>query len=526
MKAKKYFTNIRILIFIAVLLMAVIAIHPIPNNQGVVIRSVEKNSSAALAGIESPNPKTAPMSKEKIIQINNIAINNEQEYHEYVSSLETGRKITVKTNRDLYKLEVKEEEKGNPSLGMSVYNAPSTNIRKGIDLQGGTRVLLKPEEEISQKDMEILLENMKQRLNIYGLSDIVVRSSSDLSGNQYVLVEIAGVNEEEVKELLAKQGKFEAKISNNTVFRGGEDIKYVCRSADCSGIDPYGGCQQIQETGDWVCRFRFAITLSQEAAEKQANLTENLEVIMENNKEYLNESLELYLDNELVDTLRIGADLRGKAITDIAISGSGTGANQQEAMINSLKEMKRLQTILITGSLPVKLDIVKTDALSPSLGQEFVENAFLVGLIAILVVGAVIFIRYREWKVTLLMMAMVVSEIIIILGVAAIIGWNIDLAAIAGIIIVAGSGVDHLIVITDETLGKENEYTSWKERAKRAIFIIMGAFFTTFVAMIPLLRAGAGLLKGFALTTMIRVSIGFLVTRPTYAKIIEFLMKD
>ncbi len=525
MKAKKYFTNIRILIFLAVFLMAVIAIHPIPNNQGVVIRSVEKNGSAALAGIESPNPKTAPMSKEKIIQINNVPINNEQDYHEYVSSLEEGRKITVKTNLELYKLEVKKDKEGNPTLGINVYNAPSTNIRKGIDLQGGTRVLLKPEEKISQRDMEILIANMKQRLNIYGLSDIVVRSSSDLSGNQYVLVEIAGINEEEVKELLAKQGKFEAKISNNTVFRGGDDIKYVCRSADCSGIDPYGGCQQTQE-GEWFCRFRFSITLSQDAAERQANLTENLEVIMENNEEYLNESLELYLDNELVDTLRIGADLKGKAVTDIAITGSGTGANQQDAMINSLKEMKRLQTILITGSLPVKLDIVKTDALSPSLGQEFLENAFLVGLIAILVVGTVIFIRYRKWKVTLLMMAMVASEIIIILGVAAIIGWNIDLAAIAGIIIVAGSGVDHLIVISDETLGKENAYSSWKERAKRAIFIIMGAFFTTFVAMIPLLRAGAGLLKGFALTTMIGISIGFLVTRPTYAKIIELLMKD
>ena len=190
--------------------------------------------------------------------------------------------------------------------------------------------------------------------------------------------------------------------------------------------------------------------------------------------------------------------------------------------------MKRLQTILITGSLPVSLDIVKTDSLSPSLGKEFLDNAFLIGLIAILVVGSVVFVRFKDWKVTLAMMTMVGSEVVIILGAAALIGWNIDLAAIAGIIIAVGSGVDHLIIISDETLGKEKGefFVNWKEKVKRALFIIMGAYLTTVFAMIPLLRAGAGLLKGFALTTIIGVSIGVLITRPTYAKIIEILKKD
>ncbi len=524
MKIKKIFKNTRVLIFLAVLLMAIIAIHPNPNNEGVTIRNVEKNSSADIGGIKSPTPDTAPMSKEKIIAINNVQIKDEQDYYDYLTTLKPLRTVTLKTNKALYKLETKADAEGNVDLGLKVYNAPTTNIRKGIDLQGGTRVLLKPEEKVSQDDMDMLLASMKQRLNIYGLSDVVVRTANDLSGNQYILVEIAGVNEEEVKELLAKQGKFEAKIKNETVFIGGKDIVYVCRSADCSGIDPNTGCSQYED--GWSCRFRFSISLSQEAAEKQAELTKDLEVVIENNQEYLNESLELYLDNELVDTLKIGSDLKGKPVTDIAISGPGFGTSQQDAIIDSLKNMKRLQTILITGSLPVKLDIAKTDALSPSLGKEFLNNAFLIGLIAVIVVGAIVLIRYREWKVTLSMMIMVASEIIIILGVAALIGWNIDLAAIAGIIIVVGSGVDHLIVISEETLRGEEFAVNWKERIKRALFIIMGAYLTTVVAMIPLLRAGAGLLKGFALTTIIGASIGFLVTRPTYAKIVEILLKD
>jgi len=44
--------------------------------------------------------------------------------------------------------------------------------------------------------------------------------------------------------------------------------------------------------------------------------------------------------------------------------------------------------------------------------------------------------------------------------------------------------------------------------------------------MIPLLWAGAGLLKGFALTTVAGASFGVLIARPAYAAIIEHLMKD
>ena len=197
---------------------------------------------------------------------------------------------------------------------MRVSEAPTTNIRKGLDLQGGIRVLLQPEKPVSVSDMGILLENMAQRLNVYGLSDIVVKEAKDLSGNQYVTVEIAGVNEEEVKDLIAKQGKFEAFIGNTTVFRGGKnDITYVCRTADCSGIDPNVGCSVAQDNL-WYCRFRFSITLAPEAADRQAAATGDLQVVQgQGDDNYLSEPLLLYLDNKEVDRLNIGAELKGQA---------------------------------------------------------------------------------------------------------------------------------------------------------------------------------------------------------------------
>ena len=44
---------------------------------------------------------------------------------------------------------------------------------------------------------------------------------------------------------------------------------------------------------------------------------------------------------------------------------------KEEAYKDAQNEMKNLQTILITGSLPYQLEIVKLDTISPSLGESF-----------------------------------------------------------------------------------------------------------------------------------------------------------
>jgi preprotein translocase subunit SecD len=189
--------------------------------------------------------------------------------------------------------------------------------------------------------------------------------------------------------------------------------------------------------------------------------------------------------------------------------------------------MKRLQTVLITGSLPVQLDIVRVDTISPILGQQFLNNALLIGAVAILAVALVVFLRYRSFVVSAPMVVAMLSEAVLILGVAALIGWNLDLAAIAGIIIAVGTGVDDQIVIADETLGSgASARQTWKSRMKNAFFIIFAAYFTLVVAMLPLWFAGAGMLRGFAITTILGVSVGVFITRPAYAVFVEKLSQD
>jgi preprotein translocase subunit SecD len=43
------------------------------------------------------------------------------------------------------------------------------------------------------------------------------------------------------------------------------------------------------------------------------------------------------------------------------------------------------------------------------------------------------------------------------------------------------------------------------------------------VSMLPLWFLGAGVLRGFALTTIVGVTIGVFITRPAFAKMIETL---
>ena len=70
---------------------------------------------------------------------------------------------------------------------------------------------------------------------------------------------------------------------------------------------------------------------------------------------------------------------------------------------------------------------------------------------------------------------------------------------------------------------KQSTEISLKQRLKRAFAIILGAYFTSLVALLPLLWAGAGLLKGFAVTTLIGITLGVLITRPAFSDIVKLI---
>jgi preprotein translocase subunit SecD len=119
-------------------------------------------------------------------------------------------------------------------------------------------------------------------------------------------------------------------------------------------------------------------------------------------------------------------------------------------------------------------------------------------------------------------------EIFILLGFASapFVQWEIDLPSVAAIIAVIGTGIDQLIIITDEVMMTGRTPTTKKilQKMSQAFKIIFASAATVVVAMIPLYFMGFGSLKGFALTTIVGVAIGIFITRPAYGKIISEIL--
>ena len=508
----------RIWILIFVLIISILAILPISSmfQAGVLVKSVERNTTVAEKGLASGMI---------ITKINNVQINNVQDYNkamEIFSSNESQR-LTIMTNS----VQIVDIFPADTPSQIVVGTIPATRLKTGLDIQGGARALVQAKDhKLTDPELTDLIAITQERLNVFGLTDLTIRKASDMSGNKFMVIEIAGSSPKDLESLISQQGKFEGRIGNQTVFTGGKDISNVERSGQYAGIQ---GCS-ASGTGQ-VCSFRFPISLTEEAAKRHAEITGNLSISPEN-PQYLSQKLDLYLDDNLMESLFISKDLRGQIATQISIQGSGSGVNQEEAIKNAEKDMNKLQTILITGSLPYKLDIAKLDTISPILGKSFIQEILLAGLLSILAVSVIILIRYRKIKISLALLTVSFSELIIILGFAALIKWNIDLPSLAGIIATIGTGVDSQIVILDESRFK---FASLKERIKKALFIIFTSFATAFVSLVPLTgalegmgigAAGAGLLKGFAITTLIGITAGVFITRPAFADIIKQITEE
>ncbi len=504
----KFRMTFRLWLLVILLLVSLISIFGIPPkafSSGVLITSIDPNSEFYSAGLREG---------QTILSIDGREISSIKDYSNIFSEKFLSKE-KIKTIISTEDSDIIIFTNSSPEITLSEISL--TNLQFGLDISGGSRALVTAKNvSMTSEELDNLVEITRNRLGNFGLTEINVLPVSDLSGNRFMLIEIAGATPQDLEKLISEQGIFEAKIGNKTVFEGGEKgVSSVAKSGQEAGIYSCEG-----QTGAYYCNFRFALYLTSQAAKNQAEATSKLSINLSNSN-YLNETLDLYLDKNLVNSLLISKDLKGRETTQISISGSGTGTTKQEAYQVAEKEMKHLQTVLITGSLPFELEIVKLDTISPLLGKSFIQSIFLAGIVAFIVITFIILIRYKNLKAALALVLINFVEMIIVLGVASFIGWSLDLASIAGIIAGIGTGVDSEIIVLDETRQKES--LGLKEKLKRALSIIVGAYFTAVVSLLPLMWAGAGLLKGFAITTFIAITVGVLITRPAFLDLVEFL---
>jgi preprotein translocase subunit SecD len=163
--------------------------------------------------------------------------------------------------------------------------------------------------------------------------------------------------------------------------------------------------------------------------------------------------------------------------------------------------------------------------MSAQLGEQFKFWCVIAGIFALIAVAIAVYVRYREPAIVLPMLIINTAEIIILLGFASL-TMQLDLATIAGLIAVLGSGIDQLLIITDEILheGKVPSPTIYLKRLQRALGIIVASAATAVIAMLPLALMDLSTLRGFAIISILGVVVGAIVTRPAYGRIIMAIL--
>lgn len=384
-------------------------------------------------------------------------------------------------------------------LIISIVSVGVFGLQEGLDLAGGSMIQLHLDEPVDQDTMSTVTSVLDKRLNAFGISDVKVRQS----GDQDVIVEIAGVKPEQVQNIISTPGKFEAKINGETALTG-SDIQTV------SAAEVTGNRWSVPFSVNTAAANKFA-----QVAQGQAGAT-----------------VDMYLDDKLISSPQLDAGLaNGVGSTDIEVSG---GEQSKQAAEEKATE---IHTVLESGALPVKLHISGVNSVSAELGAEFESGVLIAGFLALLAIVAVIDIKYKSPSLVIPIIVTSVSEVILILGFASLTHWNLDLAAIAGIIAAIGTGVDDQIVMTDEVLARRDRSDRKnivKSRIKRAFFIVYASAGTLIAAMLPLAyigfsrgATGIGMLTGFAVTTVVGALAGIFITRPVFADYMEtFLIKS
>lgn len=176
--------------------------------------------------------------------------------------------------------------------------------------------------------------------------------------------------------------------------------------------------------------------------------------------------------------------------------------------------------------MPVGISLGSRTTIPAMLGKEFL-NLSLIGIIASLVaISILVGVRYRNVRATLPIIIISLAEFVILLSILG--SFTIDLAAIAGILAAIGVGIDAQIVITDELLKKDNR--SVEEKTEHAFAIIKTNVIVASLSMLPLLfsKVISGVvvveILGFAISTILGALLGYLLSRPAYAAIVEYIL--
>lgn len=359
----------------------------------------------------------------------------------------------------------------------------ATSIRQGLDLQGGTHVVLQaedtPENKVTEDAMNRVIKIMELRVNALGLTEPIIQRE----GRDRVIIELPGIKDpDKAIAILGKTAMLEFKDETGKTLLTGNDLE------DAREQTTQNGQNEV------------ALKFNQEGAKKFADATS------------ANVGKVIYI---LLD---------GKELTAPRVQQAITGGNAVITGSRNLEEAHNLAVLLRSGALPVKVEIVETRTVGPTLGQDSKEKsifAFEIGLAAVFIF-MLLFYRASGLVADLSLMAYV----IILLAALKLLDATLTLPGVAGIILSIGMAVDANVLIFEHF--KEEVRAGKTLRAaidsgfKRAFTTIFDSNITTLIAAGVLLAAGTGPIRGFAIT----LGLGVLISMFTAITLTQFMIKN
>lgn len=190
-------------------------------------------------------------------------------------------------------------------------------------------------------------------------------------------------------------------------------------------------------------------------------------------------------------------------------TGAIAGGRSQISGSFDVSETKDLANVLRAGKLPASADIVQSEVVGPSLGQEAIDNGIMSSIVGLLLVCAWMVVYYGKagWFANV---ALIVN-LLFLFGILASLGAVLTLPGIAGIVLTMGTAVDANIIIYERA---KEELRSGKslDEAVRTSFSWRGAMssitdanVTHVLTGLVLLTFGTGPVKGFATTLLIGI---------------------
>jgi preprotein translocase subunit SecD len=321
------------------------------------------------------------------------------------------------------------QQGGKPLYGI---NNPF-QVTLGLDLQGGVRALLIPNEtkQPSDENMNTARTLIEQRVNKgLGVNEPVVRTQKSLDGQQSIVVELPGYNtgnQQEEIETLLKTGKLEfwntgpTPLQNDTMFDPEQFKQYnnnstepLFKGDDLNSPDLTVG--QNPQTGQYVIQF----AMKGSAVDRLSKFTAN------NRGSYMT----ITLDRKVISSAVIQDQLPGKG----EISGNFT-----------LQEAQQLVQMLKIGALPISFKIASMDTIGPTLGHDSIIKSIYAGAIGLAIIILFMLIYYR--LPGLLADIALILYSLLTFAIFKMIGVTMSLAGIAGFVLSIGMAVDANVLI-------------------------------------------------------------------------------